>query len=334
MPPPTTMTATGVEVTAHSRLHFGLFSFGAQPGGAQLQFGGVGAMIDRPLVRLLVVQAVDWSASGPQSDRALEFAQRTAAGLDLPAEWRCRVTVLDAPPAHVGLGSGTQLALAVASGVSRVARRPLTRLEDLAAFTGRARRSSVGLHGFFRGGLIVDAGKRHRDVVSPLLARIDLPAPWRFVLLISHNEQGLHGDAEERAFAELPAVDARTATGLRHLALEELMASASSMRYGPFCDALYQYGRQAGMCYVDQQGGPYGSPRLERLVEAVRGLGAKGVTQSSWGPTLCVAMPSQQAAEQFAQSFRELPEAANVEALITAPANQGAQVRWLTPDDM
>jgi beta-RFAP synthase len=328
------MTATGVEVTAHSRLHFGLFSFGAQPGAAQLQFGGVGAMVDRPRLRLRVALSDAWHASGPFAERAVGFAQRTAAGLALPSEFRCRIEVEEAPPAHVGLGSGTQLALAVATGVSRIARKPPARPEDLAALTGRARRSSVGLHGFFRGGLIVDAGKRPRDLVSPLLARIELPVPWRFVLLISKNEQGLHGEAEERAFAELPAVDARTATGLRHLALEELMASAASMRFGPFCDALYQYGRQAGMCYVDQQGGPYGSPRLERLVEAVRGLGAKGVTQSSWGPTLCVAMPSQQAAEQLTQSLRQLPEAANVEALITAPANQGAQVRWLTPEEM
>jgi beta-RFAP synthase len=328
------MTATEVEVTAHSRLHFGLFSFGAQPGEAQLQFGGVGVMIDRPRLRLRVRPAETWSAVGPHAERALAFARRAAAGLALSDEWCCRITVLDAPPAHIGLGSGTQLALAIATGVSRVARQSPTRPEDLAALTGRARRSSVGLHGFFRGGMIVDAGKRPRDVVSPLLARIDLPAPWRFVLLISPDEQGLSGDAEERAFAELPAVDARTATGLRHLALEELMASAASMRFDPFCDALYSYGRQAGMCYLAQQGGPYASLRLERIVDAVRGLGANGITQSSWGPTLCVAMPSQQAAEQFVQSFSALPEASGVETLITAPANQGAQVRWLSPEEL
>ncbi len=327
MPIEQNMTATQVEVTAHSRLHFGLFSFGQVGGESRTQFGGVGAMIDRPRLRLRVACADAWGAEGVGSERALEYARRAATGLGLTEDVRLRVTVVEAPAAHVGLGSGTQLALAVASGVARLARQPISRLEMLATIMGRARRSSVGLHGFFRGGLIVDAGKRPQDVVSPLLARIDLPDVWRFVLLTSPNEQGLFGDAEDRAFAELPAVDARTATGLRHLALEELMASAASMRYAEFCEALYRYGRQAGMCYQAQQGGAYASPRLERVVAAVRELGALGITQSSWGPTLCVAMQSQAAAEEFVRTFQELPEAQGMSTLITAPANRGAEVR-------
>ncbi|MDZ4781617.1 MAG: beta-RFAP synthase [Planctomycetia bacterium] len=332
MPSEQTIAATQVEVTAHSRLHFGLFSFGPREG--RSQFGGVGAMIDRPRLQLRLALADDWSASGPNSDRALAFAQEAVAGLQLADDLRCRITVLEAPAAHVGLGSGTQLALAVANGLCRLVRRPITRLEELATVMGRARRSSVGMHGFFRGGMIVDAGKRPQDVVSPLLARIDLPAPWRFVLLFSPNEQGLFGDAEEQAFAELPPVDAPTATGLRHLALEELMASAANMRYAEFGEALYRYGRQAGLCYAAQQGGPYASPRLERLVEAVRELGAPGVTQSSWGPTLCVAMSSQTAAEEFVRRFEALPEAHGMSTLITAAANQGARVSVLSDSSM
>lgn len=325
MPFEQTMTATQVEVTAHSRLHFGLFSFGQTATAGRTQFGGVGAMIDRPRLRLRVSFADAWTAEGDSGERALEYARRAAAGWELPEGVCLHVTVLEAPAAHVGLGSGTQLALSVASGVARLAQRPLTRPEKLATMMGRARRSSVGLHGFFRGGMIVDAGKRPQDAVSPLLARIDLPDIWRFVLLFSANERGLFDDAEERAFAELPPVDARTATGLRHLALEELMASAASMRYAEFCEALYRYGRQAGMCYETQQGGAYASPRLERVVAAVRELGGLGITQSSWGPTLCVAMPSQTAAEAFVRKFQELPEAQGMGTLITAPANRGAQ---------
>lgn len=322
-----TALATRVEVTAHSRLHFGLFSFGPPGSSGFPQFGGVGAMIDEPRLQLSVEPWPDWVAAGEGSVRALEFARRAAAGLGLPEDFRCRVEVDCGPASHVGLGSGTQLALAAASGVCRLARRVITRPESLAPIMGRARRSSVGLHGFFRGGMIVDAGKRARDEVSPLLARIELPANWRFVLLLSEDETGLYGAAEERAFAEMPPVAATTSRELRYLALEVLMATAASNRFEEFAETLFRFGHQAGMCYAKQQGGPYATPRLERLVVAVRELGAVGITQSSWGPTLCVAMPNQAAAERFVGDFRTLPEAAGMRTLITSPANTGATVR-------
>ena len=43
-----------VEVTASSRLHFGLFSFGHCQG---RQFGGVGVMLDKPAVELHIQAA-------------------------------------------------------------------------------------------------------------------------------------------------------------------------------------------------------------------------------------------------------------------------------------
>lgn len=318
--------ATRVEVSAPSRLHFGLFSFGPPGANGRPQFGGVGAMIDEPRLRLSVEPWPEWVAAGEGSARALEFARRAADGLGLPEDFRCRVEVESAPESHIGLGSGTQLALSAAAAVCRLARKVIGRPESLAPIMGRARRSSVGLHGFFRGGMIVDAGKRPRDEVSPLLARIELPADWRFVLLLSEDETGLFGAAEERAFAEMPPVSVNTADKLRYLALEELMASAASNRFEEFAETLFRFGRQAGMCYAALQGGPYATPRLARLVEAVRELGAVGVTQSSWGPTLCVAMPDQSTAEQFVQEFGQLPEAQGMRTLVTGPANQGATV--------
>lgn len=314
-------------MAAHSRLHFGLFSFGHEVAEGERLFGGVGAMIDQPRLTVTVEQAEEWLAVEEKSVRALEFARRAAAGLNLPGDFCCRVEVQHGAASHVGLGSGTQLALSVALAISRLAGLPLLHPEGLAPLMGRARRSSIGLHGFFRGGMIVDAGKRPCDAISPMLARIELPATWRFVLLTARDEIGLSGAAEERAFDMLPAVPVSKTRELRNLALENLMASAASKRFAEFAETLHAYGRRAGLLYEQQQGGPYASRRLERIVEAVRGLGAAGVTQSSWGPTLCVAMPDQLAAEEFAQAFSRLREADGVDMLITAAANRGAQLR-------
>src|SRR5262245_18946069 len=103
-----------VRVTAPSRLHFGLWSLGSAAG---RQFGGVGAMIEQPELRLSIEKSEDVQAAGKASGPALEFAGRWAAfhGLDLP---RCRIDVQAMIPGHAGLGSGTQLALSVAAGLN------------------------------------------------------------------------------------------------------------------------------------------------------------------------------------------------------------------------
>src|SRR5215475_14442971 len=101
-----------VEVTTGSRLHFGLMSFG-QAG--VRQFGGVGTMIDHPSVRLRITTADELSADGPASAKVLSHAEAVADSGILSGRPRCRIEVLEMPAPHVGLGSGTQLAMAVAA---------------------------------------------------------------------------------------------------------------------------------------------------------------------------------------------------------------------------
>ena len=95
-----------------------------------------------------------------------------------------RIRVHRALPTHVGLGSGTQLALAVA--------RALTELhgveadaQELARVVGRARRSAIGTWTFAGGGLVVEGGRRSgSDDSAPLLARLPFPPSWRCVVAV------------------------------------------------------------------------------------------------------------------------------------------------------
>src|SRR5262249_9044132 len=124
-----------IEVTAPSRLHFGLLSFN-QP--AERHFGGVGAMIDTPGLRLRISSAERFSVVGSLAERARQAAERMVheGGLDkLP---NCQIDVTSAPAEHAGLGTGTQLTLAVVAGLHAFAGgEPLT-ADVLAAWSGRA----------------------------------------------------------------------------------------------------------------------------------------------------------------------------------------------------
>src|SRR5262245_59520615 len=106
-----------VRVTAPSRLHFGLWSLANGGQRDVRQFGGVGAMVEQPGLKLSLRPGNSLTTGGEMADRALAFARRWAEfqGRDLAP---CEIRIESAPPQHVGLGTGTQLALAVAAGLN------------------------------------------------------------------------------------------------------------------------------------------------------------------------------------------------------------------------
>src|SRR5207253_1198848 len=114
------MSAPGpVFVEAPARLHFGVLDLRGDLG---RRFGGVGAAVPSPslLVEARPAPAPALSAEGPDADRALEFARRFAGYHGLAgAGAGAHLVVHRAIPAHAGLGSGTQLALAVARATAR-----------------------------------------------------------------------------------------------------------------------------------------------------------------------------------------------------------------------
>lgn len=323
-----------VRVSAPSRLHFGMFSFGNPE---VPQFGGVGAMIDRPRVELALHEADSFSASGPLADRALEVGRRIWGELqgtvndDLPNG--CRIEVKSAPPEHAGLGVGTQLSLGIAAGLLELANRPPLIPAELAELAGRGLRSAVGTYGFFDGGLIVEAGKQPGEKVSPLITQVKLSPEWRFVLLMSTGKDssaaGLSGECEREAFARLPAVPSDVTDALSREALLHLVPAARTADFERFSAALYRYGLLAGECFAECQGGPFASPKLQQLVETVRRLGVVGVGQSSWGPTLFALVDSQGAATRLIVRLSTEPAAENIEFFITAPAASGAKVQTM-----
>jgi beta-ribofuranosylaminobenzene 5'-phosphate synthase len=323
-----------VTVTAPSRLHFGMLSFGHPD---VRQYGGLGLMIEHPRLQLRFSPGDRLTCTGPQSELVSRFAERFIRGGLFAEPPRCRIEVLQSPEGrstaddkvifrrHIGLGSGTQAALAVAAGLSAWCGGPLPDPIKLAAVLGRAGRSAVGTHGFARGGLLVEAGRRYTDLASPLVARVDFPLRWRFVLLIPHVGEGLSGRAEERAFDQLPPVPSETTNVLCREVLLNLLPAAMQADFDAFSESLYRYGHLSGGCFGAVQGGPFATPELARRVELIRSLGVAGAGQSSWGPVLYALCSSHEQAARLIASLKErLP--ADIEYVTTAADNRGAQV--------
>jgi predicted sugar kinase len=184
----------------------------------------------------------------------------------------------------------------------------------------------VGTYGFVQGGLIVEQGKLPGEPISPLDCRIDLPAPWRFVLVRPQGLAGLAGDDEAAAMAGLPAIPATMTEQLIAEVRDRLVPAAATGDFPSFAASLFRYGRQSGQCFAARQGGPYNGLVLTRLVEQIRELGAEGVGQSSWGPTLFVVQPNQTDAETLVQRLRSVSAGESLDIVIAPPANRGARI--------
>src|SRR4051794_39870893 len=181
----------------------------AVAGDGARRFGGLGVAVGRPAVVLEAEPADELTAEGAEAERALQFARRCRDALALPGGAHLRV--VEAIPPHVGLGSGTKLALAVAQALAALYGRTVD-APALAEAAGRAARSAVGTWTFALGGLVVEGGVRNGlDRPAPLLMRHAVPDEWRIVLVVPNAEPGLSGVAETRAFERLVPSSERSA---------------------------------------------------------------------------------------------------------------------------
>jgi beta-RFAP synthase len=256
-------------------------------------------MIEKPGVQLVVERAAAWSAAGPLAERALTYAQRFASSLVDEKETRflqetgflrdkvspCRIVVESSAPDHVGLGTGTQLGLAVGQALSTLWGSKNLGAVEIARRIGRGMRSSLGIHGFEQGGLLVDGGKGPHTQVAPLISRLEFPEDWSIVVIVPPG-QGLHGASEKGAFERLGRAQSEQMDALCRLVLLGLLPALAERDLPTFSAALYDFNRRAGELFRPIQGGVYSQARTAEIVEYVRQKGIAGVGQSSWGPAV------------------------------------------------
>lgn len=312
-----------IRVATPSRLHFGLLSFGNRE---RRQFGGIGAMIERPGVVVEASEADEFEVVSDREGRLAAIAEvwrESVGGSELP---NYRVEIVSAPPLHSGLGVGTQLALATATALDAISELGPGTIEELASRVGRGVRSAVGAYGFQMGGLISELGKLPSDVLAPLDARVAIPRDWRFLLIAPETSAGLSGGPERQAFEKLPPVPEEVTAELQANVSGRLLPSAREADFAEFSKAVYDYGHLAGSCFELIQGGPYNGERLTNLVQHVRSLGVSGVGQSSWGPTIFAMCENDSEALQLRNELLNSEQAEPTEIVITPPNNSGARI--------
>jgi len=297
-----------VRVDVGGRLHVGFQNLSLAH---ERLYGGVGIALDSPRV-LLEAEPADRVAvtaecagtaavaAGPADQPACDvdlvetYAERSCAlfGVDGVA-----IDVVETLPRHVGLGSGTQTALATLAAVGRAHGR-LPDVRALAPSLNRGGRSGVGVGTFESGGFVVDAGHpTERFTTAPpaagewsvpaITARHDIPQAWRFLVVLPDAEAGRSGEGEDESMRSVvETADPSVADSLAALLTRRLLPAIAEGRLEAFGDAVGEFGRLNGAWYADEQGGVYRPPAGRLIDELADSHAVRGVGQSSWGPAV------------------------------------------------
>jgi beta-ribofuranosylaminobenzene 5'-phosphate synthase len=281
--------------------------------------------LDRPITELNAWRGNGFSAAGPGAARAVKAAEKQAKALKLQGGMHMRLA--QAIPEHAGLGSGTQMSLAVGLAMNKLYHLGLV-MEDVALLTERGARSGIGLGTFAAGGVVIDGGRGAQTLIPPVIARADFPEAWRILLIFDHAESGVHGAEEIEAFRSLPEFPADCAAMLCRRVLMQALPALAEHDLETFGAAIRELQERTGDYFAPAQDGRYASPRVSAVLKYLSDESVACFGQSSWGPTGFAVFASQSAAEMFLQQLQtKFSHELTLEFMLCKGRNQGGVLR-------
>lgn len=292
-----------------SRLHLTLIDLNGSLGRID---GGVGLTLEKPRLVLEMKQkgseiAVEFknrqnipvNVINDYEDKIRNSARRMTEYLHLEGGYS--FTIHETYPSHSGLGSGTQLSLAVGKLLSDLDNREIS-VPQIANIVGRGGTSGIGVASFDEGGFIIDGGHHHGEKPDflpssaseasppPIIARYDFPKDWKVVLVIPHVEKNVSGEKEVNIFQEYCPIPLEEVQRLSHLLLMKMMPAVLEKDLEGFGEAVNSI-QNIGFKKIENR---LQKPVIGEIMQFLRDAGAPGVGMSSFGPTIYAVTDSPQ----------------------------------------
>lgn len=158
--------------------------------------------------------------------------------------------ILSLFPAHSGLGSGTQLSLAVGKLISKIYNKEMNAY-NIAKITGRGGTSGIGIGAFEYGGFLIDGGhsfgkgKDKEDFRPSSASKGVKPAPiifrhdfdWETILIIPKGEH-VYGKKEVDIFKKYCPVPLNEVEKICHLVLMKMMPAVVEKNLDDFGEVI------------------------------------------------------------------------------------------------
>ena len=287
-------------------------------------FGSIGVALDEIATRLTVTYSPQLRVDGPSSVRATKCVKELCEALNVSDQ--LNIDIDTAIPEHVGLGSGTQMALAIGSALIAFYDLEIN-IRDIARLSDRGKRSGIGIGVFEQGGLVVDGGRGELTKTPPVISHMDIPQDWCFILVFDQRGQGLHGDQEINAFKELPAFPEQKAARLCHLLLMQGLPAVAEQDIKKFGDVISQLQQAVGEHFASVQGGVFTSLEVAEVMGCLGQQGAVGLGQTSWGPTgFCLVDNRDKAEELVSQMHQQFSHLTHLSFVVTTARNSGGDI--------
>ncbi len=283
------MKGMKVKIRTPSRIHITLIDLNGALGRVD---GGVGLALDEPHIEI-VAEEIDEGVvvEGSVNERYRDVAEKVSSVFNSGG---IKLRVLHEYEPHVGLGSGTQISLAVAKAYAEMYGLDKS-VEELAYIVGRGGTSGIGVAAFKVGGFVVDGGhsrEEKRDFLPssasraappPLISRLEFP-DWKIFLAVP-GCKGFYGHKEVNLFQENCPVPLDEVRELAHIILMKMLPSVVEEDIQTFGDALWRI-QHLGFKKVEVN--QYGEKIWNVMREAREVFPAVGM--SSTGPTIyCIS---------------------------------------------
>ncbi|MGQ9719803.1 MAG: beta-ribofuranosylaminobenzene 5'-phosphate synthase [Candidatus Jordarchaeum sp.] len=280
-----------IKIKTPSRLHFTLIDLNGSLGRID---GGIGVTLDYPNVLIEAEASNQILVEGEKKELA-ETIIRKAIDKVSPGDG-IRIKIQSTIPEHVGLGSKTQFALAIATAINKVYSKDLS-IRELANVVGRAGTSGIGVAAFESGGFILDGGhtfgpgkQKEKFLPSsaspappaPVIIRQDIPKDWCFVIGIPNVDKGAHGAKEVEIFKKYCPVPLKEVQKLSHLILMKTLPAIMDKDIETFGNSLYEI-QKIGFKKVEVE---LQDQVVKKLINFMMKNGAYGSGVSSFGPTV------------------------------------------------
>lgn len=317
-----------ISVTAPARLHMGFIDLSGSLGRS---FGSIGIALNEINTRLTLSSADQRSISGLSAERADRCLTQLCQAMNVSDQ--VNIAIDAAIPEHVGLGSGTQMALAIGSALNAYYGLGLT-VRDIASVMDRGLRSGIGIGVFEHGGLVVDGGRGEKTITPPVLVHLDVPADWRFILVFDRRWQGLHGEQEIAAFQALPPFPQQVAERLCYRIMMQGLPAVAENDLNQFGEVISQLQQAVGQHFAPAQGGIYASNEVAKAMAWLTQQGAVAVGQTSWGPTGFCAVEGAELADTIAkQAKTQFSGLVNLDFTVVSANNQKSPARLVLSEN-
>ncbi len=331
-----------VRITTPCRIHLSLIDENGYTGRVD---GGVGLMLDQPNVVLEVSNSAD--------EFAIECHRYYRESVHVINEKASKVfklfhinnknfhfNLLRYYPSHVGLGSKTQLSLAIGTAISKLKDMDIP-IEEITKMVERGGTSGIGWRGFETGGFIVDGGHdygigKEKENFSPssasgsanpalTISKYNIPENWRFVLVIPNVKPGANGEEEVDIFKKYTPIPRDEVNEVSHQILMKMLPGILRNDLQCFGEGLKRI-QSIGFKRIEIS---LQKQIVKDLLKLFETIGVKAYGMSSFGPSILGITDSDGEAEKLKKTVEKHLNGIGGHIYMCRPNNTGAKIEYI-----